>query len=100
MGAVFRLIPCFSLFVPTKDYNGLSSYILMNSSSLHTVGHVCGVLHVACVPNNKHTNYAKSAIWFNKLPYFSIDKVHLMYNAHPKLFRHSLSCIDNAHDAN
>ena len=27
-----------------------------------------------------------------KLPYFSID------NAHPKLFRHSFWCIDNAHD--
>ena len=23
------------------------------------------------------------------LPYFSIDNAHLMYNAHPKLFRHS-----------
>jgi hypothetical protein len=28
------------------------------------------------------------------LPYFSID------NAHPKLFRHSFWCIDNAHGAN
>ena len=28
------------------------------------------------------------------IPYFSID------NAHPKLFRHSFWCIDNAHDAN
>ena len=35
-----------------------------------------------------------------EVPYFSIDKVHLMYNAHPKLFRHSFWCIDNAHDAN
>jgi hypothetical protein len=25
----------------------------------------------------------------NNVPYFSIDKAHLMYNAHPKLFRHS-----------
>ena len=32
------------------------------------------------------------------LPYFSIDNAHLMYNAHPKLFRHSFRCIDNAHD--
>ena len=24
-----------------------------------------------------------------KLPYFSIDNAHLMYNAHPELFRHS-----------
>ena len=24
-----------------------------------------------------------------ELPYFSIDNAHLMYNAHPKLFRHS-----------
>jgi hypothetical protein len=23
------------------------------------------------------------------IPYFSIDNAHLMYNAHPKLFRHS-----------
>ena len=34
------------------------------------------------------------------LPYFSIDNAHLMYNAHPKLFRHSFWCIGNAHDAN
>ena len=43
------------------------------------------------------------------VPYFSIDNAHLMYNAHPKLFRHSFWCIDNAmtyfsidnaHDAN
>ena len=32
------------------------------------------------------------------LPYFSIDNAHLMYNAHPKSFRHSFWCIDNAHD--
>jgi hypothetical protein len=25
----------------------------------------------------------------NKIPYFSRDNAHLMYNAHPKLFRHS-----------
>jgi hypothetical protein len=36
----------------------------------------------------------------HKIPYFSIDNAHLMYNAHPKLFRHSFWCIDNAHDAN
>ena len=24
-----------------------------------------------------------------QVPYFSIDNAHLMYNAHPKLFRHS-----------
>jgi hypothetical protein len=24
-----------------------------------------------------------------KIPYFSIDNAHLMYNPHPKLFRHS-----------
>ena len=24
-----------------------------------------------------------------EIPYFSIDNAHLMYNAHPKLFRHS-----------
>jgi hypothetical protein len=35
-----------------------------------------------------------------RLPYFSIDNAHLMYNAHPKLFRHCFWCIDNAHDAN
>ena len=34
----------------------------------------------------------------NYLPYFSIDNAHLKYNAHPKLFRHSFWCIDNAHD--
>ena len=32
------------------------------------------------------------------LPYFSIDNAHLMYNAHPKLLRHSFWCIYNAHD--
>jgi hypothetical protein len=36
----------------------------------------------------------------SKVQYFSIDNAHLMYNAHPKLFRHSFLCIDNAHDAN
>jgi hypothetical protein len=36
----------------------------------------------------------------NLIPYFSIDNAHLMYNAHPKLFRHSFLCIDNEHDAN
>jgi hypothetical protein len=35
-----------------------------------------------------------------ELLYFSIDNAHLMYNAYPKLFRHSFWCIDNAHDAN
>jgi hypothetical protein len=35
-----------------------------------------------------------------KIPYFSIDNAHLMYNTHPKLFRHSFWCIGNAHDAN
>jgi hypothetical protein len=34
------------------------------------------------------------------VPYFSIDNAHLMYNAHPKFFRHSFWCIDNARDAN
>ena len=29
---------------------------------------------------------------------FSIDNAHLMYNAHPKLFRHSFWCIYNSHD--
>jgi hypothetical protein len=37
---------------------------------------------------------------FGNLPYFSIDKTHLMYNAHPKLFWHSFWCTDNVHDAN
>jgi hypothetical protein len=36
----------------------------------------------------------------SKLPYFSIDKAHLIYNAHPQIFRHSFWCMDNAHDAN
>ena len=31
------------------------------------------------------------------IPYFSIDNAHVMYNAHPKIFRHSFWCIDNAH---
>jgi hypothetical protein len=31
---------------------------------------------------------------------FFIDNAHLMYNAHPRLFRHSFWCIDNAPDAN
>jgi hypothetical protein len=29
-----------------------------------------------------------SKILFLELPYFSIDNAHLLYNAHPKLFRH------------
>ena len=32
------------------------------------------------------------------ITYYSIYNAHLMYNAHPKLFRHSFWCIDNAHD--
>ena len=35
---------------------------------------------------------------FASQTYFSIDNAHLMYNAHPKLFRHSFWSIDNAHD--
>jgi hypothetical protein len=35
-----------------------------------------------------------------QLQYFSIDAAHLMYNTHPKLFRHSVWGIDNAHEAN
>ena len=41
-----------------------------------------------------HVSFAPSF----KVPYFSIDNAHLMYNAHPKLFRHSFWCIDNVHD--
>ena len=33
-----------------------------------------------------------------ELPYFSIGNAHLRYNAHPKLFRNSFWCTDNAHD--
>jgi hypothetical protein len=32
-----------------------------------------------------------------QVPYFSGDNAHLMYNAHRKLFRHPLRCIDTAH---
>jgi hypothetical protein len=32
----------------------------------------------------------------NLSPYFSIDNVHLIYNAHPNFFRHSFCCIDKA----
>jgi hypothetical protein len=39
-------------------------------------------------------------IAINDIPYFSIDNAHLLYKAHPKLFRHFFLCIDNAHDAN
>jgi hypothetical protein len=38
--------------------------------------------------------------WWNQLPVFSIDNAHLIYNAHPKHFRHSFWCVDNAHGAN
>ena len=34
----------------------------------------------------------------NNILYFSTDNAYLMYNAHPKLFRHCFCCIDNAHD--
>jgi hypothetical protein len=37
---------------------------------------------------------------YRKVLYFSIENAHLMYNAQPKLFRHSFWCIDKAHDAN
>ena len=49
--------------------------------------------HCAFTPARKNTGYVSKI-----LPYFSIDNAHLMYNAHPKLFRHSFWCIDNAHD--
>ena len=54
-----------------------------------------------------HLFYAEFKI--SKLPYFSIDNAHLMYNAHPKFFdipfdvqitRMMYFSIDNAHDAN
>jgi hypothetical protein len=35
-----------------------------------------------------------------QIPYFSIYNAHIMYNAQPKLFRHSFRCTNNAHDAN
>ena len=45
---------------------------------------------------------AASQVWSRNvilfIPYFSIDNAYLMYNAHPKLFRHSFWCVDNAHD--
>ena len=47
-------------------------------------------LHAGYIRLQKHTQ--------NKYRIFSIDNAHLMYNAHPKLFRHSFWCIDNAHD--
>jgi hypothetical protein len=34
------------------------------------------------------------------IPYFSTDNMHVVYNAHPKLIRHSFRCIDKSHDAN
>ena len=47
----------------------------------------------------KYLNYMFRPLWpssgwiryqmKNYILYFSIDKAHLMYNAHPKLFRHS-----------
>jgi len=36
-----------------------------------------------------HTSLLNTTVVAFKLPYFSIDNAHLMYNAHPKLFRHS-----------
>jgi hypothetical protein len=49
-----------------------------------------------CLPDDEPMRF--ETCWrrqkFKVLPYFSID------NAHPKLFRHSFWCIDNAHDAN
>jgi hypothetical protein len=58
-----------------------------------------------CLPILRYWNiYGCVWLYFQnikmKLPYFSIDNAHLIYNAHPKLFRHSFWCIDNAHDAN
>ena len=49
---------------------------------------------------NSKQNAQKEKANIKQVPYFSIDNAHLMYNAHPKLFRHSFWCIDNAHDAN
>jgi hypothetical protein len=46
---------------------------------------------------SKTCNYI---LCYIQVPYFSIDDAHLMYNAHPKIFRRSFWCIDNAHDAN
>jgi hypothetical protein len=33
----------------------------------------------------------RSASFGKQVPYFSIDNGHLMYNAHPKRFRHSFN---------
>jgi hypothetical protein len=39
-------------------------------------------------------------IFLALVPYFSIDNMHLMYNVHLKLFRHSFWCIYNVYDTN
>jgi hypothetical protein len=56
---------------------------------VETTEHTIVTLHMRC---NVNFN-------INLTPYFSIDNAHLIYNAHPKHFRHSFWCIDNAHDA-
>ena len=61
-----------------------------NSVSKNNTAHFTRLFQGRCAQCVRYTKY--------KLPYFSIDNAHLMYNAHPKLFRHSFWCIHNAHD--
>jgi hypothetical protein len=42
----------------------------------------CGIIRARIGVNNE-SQLSK------ELPYFSIDNAHLIYNVHPKLFRHS-----------
>jgi len=72
------------------------------------------VQHFSATNTNKKTHSLSTPIFqresdFNPLrrtfnppvlQYFSIDNAQLVYNTHPKLFRHSFWCIHNAHDAN
>ena len=49
---------------------------------------VCFIMLTSLVPVF-FTFYLQGVLKLKEIPYFSIDNAHLMYNAHPKLFRNS-----------
>ena len=75
--ATNNALPAVTRNVPNDKWCGFSDQIIMYfADGLNTL------------PMRMQFSGATFALHFEK-PYFSIDNAHLMYNAHPKLFRHS-----------
>jgi hypothetical protein len=86
----------FNCIRPHKHRENADIHLCPDGNQNPNPGHlVCSshtsysTVKVFSTPVTSYTNYMT-----DKIPYFSID------NTHPKLFRHSFWCIDNARDAN